>query len=259
MCHTRMSALLVLVPALCAAAPAHAATLAQVKASGVLRLATEGNYPPFNHYKNKALTGFEVELGNAIAKQLGVKPQWTTVVFESLLLGLDRNRYDLVIASHGITPERLKAVTFSTPHYCSGGVLVARPGGPRTLEDLKGKVVTMGVNTSYLGYVQKLPGIGGVKTFPTTNDQLNAVLNNRADAMVLDRFNAIDASKVLPGKLQIGDVVFPERIGMAMRRNNAELEQAVNRALATLMANGTYTKLSQAYFGQDVRCPVTPG
>ncbi|MFC4638851.1 ABC transporter substrate-binding protein [Deinococcus hohokamensis] len=253
--HPRLFALLALVPVLCAV-PAQAATLAQIKASGVLRLATEGNYPPFNFYKNKTLSGFEVDLGNALARQLGVKPQWTTVVFESLLLGLDRDRYDLVIASHGITPQRLKAVAFSSPHYCSGGVLVARPGGPRTLAELRGKVVTMGVNTSYLGYVQNLPGIGGVKTFPTTNDQLQAVLSGRADAMVLDRFNAIDASKVLPGKLQLGDIVFPERIGMAMRRGNTELQQAVNKALATLMANGTYAKLSQSYFGQDVRCPA---
>ncbi|GGL19471.1 ABC transporter substrate-binding protein [Deinococcus radiotolerans] len=251
----RLFALLALVPVL-SAAPAQAATLAQIKASGVLRLATEGNYPPFNFYKNKTLSGFEVDLGNAIAKQLGVKAQWTTVVFESLLLGLDRDRYDLVIASHGITPQRQNAVAFSTPHYCSGGVLVARPGGPRTLADLKGKVVTMGVNTSYLGYVQKLPGIGGVKTFSTTNDQLQAVLAGRADAMVLDRFNAIDAAKVMPGKLQLGDVVFPERIGMAMRKGNTDLQQAVNKALATLMANGTYAKLSQSYFGQDVRCPA---
>lgn len=253
--HARLLALLAL-PLALGAAPAQAATLAQIKASGVLRLATEGNYPPFNFYKNNALTGFEVELGNAVARELGVKPQWTTVVFESLLLGLDRDRYDLVIASHGITPERLKAVAFSTPHYCSGGVLVARPGGPRTLAQLKGKVVTMGVNTSYLAYVQKLPGIGGVKTFSTTNDQLNAVLAGRADAMVLDRFNAIDASKVLPGKLQLGDIVFPERIGMAMRKTNTDLQQAVNKALAKLMANGTYARLSQSYFGQDVRCPA---
>ncbi|MDB5046433.1 MAG: putative amino acid transporter, periplasmic component [Deinococcus sp.] len=254
MSQSRMCALLV-VSLASAPLPAQASSLPQIKTSGVLRLATEGNYPPFNFYKNKTLTGFEVELGNALARQLGLKPVWTTVVFESLLLGLDRNRYDLVIASHGITPERLKAVDFSAPHYCSGGVLVARPGGPRTLADLRGKVVTMGVNTTYLGYVQKLPGIAGVKTFSTTNDQLNAVLNNRADAMVLDRFNAIDASKVLPGKLQLGDIVFPERIGMAMDKNNPELLGAVNKALATLMADGTYAKLSVKYFGQDVRCP----
>ena len=61
--HARLLALLAL-PLALGAAPAQAATLAQIKASGVLRLATEGNYPPFNFYKNKALTGFEVELGN---------------------------------------------------------------------------------------------------------------------------------------------------------------------------------------------------
>ncbi|ADV65744.1 ABC transporter substrate-binding protein [Deinococcus maricopensis] len=233
---------------------AHANTLADIKRTGVLRLATEGNYTPFNYYKGKTLTGFEVELGNAIAKQLGVKAQWTTNVFESLLIGLQQNKYDLVIASHGITPERQAAVDFSAPHYCSGGILVSKPGGPRTVADLKGKIVTMGVNTSYLQYVQRLPGIRAVKTFPTTNDQLNAVLAGRADTMVLDRFNAIDASKALPGKLQLGDVIFPERIGMAMSKRNTQLVSAVNAALAAVMRDGTYAKLSTAYFGQDVRC-----
>ncbi|MBB6099199.1 polar amino acid transport system substrate-binding protein [Deinobacterium chartae] len=233
---------------------AQAATLAQIKASGTLRLATEGGYPPFNYYKEKTLTGFEVELGNALAKAMGVRPVWTTISFDSLLIGLDQGKYDLVIASHGITPNRLKAVDFSNPHYCSGGVLVALPGGPKTVADLKGKVVTMGVNTTYLKYVQDLPGVGSVKTFPTTNEQLQAVLSKRADAMVLDRFNAIDAAKVLPGKLQLGDIIFPERIGMAVKKGNAELLAAVNAALASVQKDGTYAKLSKTYFGQDVRC-----
>ena len=252
--YFRCSALLVTL-GLALLSTSQAASLTQIKASGVINLATEANYPPFNFYKGKVLTGFEVELGEEIARRLGVKPKWTTVVFESLLLGVQRDRYDLVIASHGITAERLKAVAFSEPHYCSGGALVAKPGGPRTLDDLKGKIVTMGVNTSYLGYVQKLPGIGGVKTFGTTNDQLNAVLSGRADAMVLDRFNAIDAAKVLPGKLQIGDVIFPEKIGMAVKKGNKDLLEAVNKALADMQRDGAYKKLSEKYFGQDVRCP----
>ncbi|PYE49973.1 ABC transporter substrate-binding protein [Deinococcus yavapaiensis] len=246
---------LVLAAVACSSAAAQPATLAEIRKTGVLRLATEGNYPPFNYFKGKTLTGFEVDLGNAIAKQMGLKPQWTTIVFDSLLIGLAQNKYDLVIASHGITPERQKAVSFSNPHYCSGGVLVSRPGGPKTLADLKGKVVTLGVNTSYLQYAQRLPGLKEIKTLPTTNDQLTAVLVKRADTMVLDRFNALDVVKTMPGKLQIGDVIFPERIGMAVGLGNTSLVSAVNAALEKLMADGTYAKLSKAYFGQDVRCP----
>ncbi|UBV45058.1 ABC transporter substrate-binding protein (plasmid) [Deinococcus taeanensis] len=237
-----------------AAAPASARTLAEIRQSGMLRLATEGNYRPFNYYQGKTLTGFEVDLGNAIARQLGVKAQWSTIVFDSLLIGLAQNKYDLVIASHGITPERLKAVDFSAPHYCSGGVLVTLPGGPRTTADLNGKVVSLGVNTSYLQYAQRLPGLKGIRTLPTTSDQLTAVFNRRADAIVLDRFNAIDVARTLPGKLQLGDVIFPERIGMAVQKGNSGLLSAVNGSLARLLGDGTYAKLSGTYFGQDIRC-----
>src|SRR3954463_19617 len=85
--------------------------------TGKLTIATEGVAPPFNFYKGKELTGFEVEIANEIARRMGREPRWVTRKFESLLIGLQQDRYDLVAASHTITEERAKAVDFSAPHY----------------------------------------------------------------------------------------------------------------------------------------------
>lgn len=69
------------------ALPAVARDLAEVKASGVIRIATEGATPPFNYFEGEKLTGFDVDLGTAIGRELGLKVEWTTLAFDGLLVG----------------------------------------------------------------------------------------------------------------------------------------------------------------------------
>ncbi len=249
-----MTKTLLLMTALALGASASARTLDEIKKDGTMIIATEGAFKPFNYFEGNKLTGFEVDLGNAIAKQLGFKTKWVTQPFDSLLIGLDQNRYDFVIASHGITPEREKAVDFTSPHYCTGGVVVAKPGGAKTAADLKGKTVLVQVGTTYLDNVKKVPGVGDVKTYPKDTDAIQALLSNRGDAWVSDKFVVLDALKANPGKFQQGDFLFQEKIGMAVKKGDTSLKAALNDALAALEKDGTYAKISDQYFGQDVRC-----
>lgn len=179
-----------------------------IKASGTVKVATEGAFPPFNYFKGKQLTGFEVDLGTALAKQLGVGVEWVTQPFDNLLIGLGQDRYDFVIASHGITPARQKAVDFANPHYCTGGAIVSKVGGPKTAADLKGKTVAVQVGTTYLDNVQKVPGVGSVKTFPQDTAAQAALLAGRVDAWVGDKFTALDVVKAQKGRFQQGDLLF---------------------------------------------------
>jgi polar amino acid transport system substrate-binding protein len=236
------------------ASTAQARTWDAIKQSGTLKIATEGAFPPFNFFKGKQLTGFEVDLGTAIAKQLGVKVEWITQPFDNLLIGLGQDRYDFVIASHGITPERQKAVDFSNPHYCTGGAMVSKVGGPKMVADLKGKTVAVQVGTTYLENVQKVAGVGSVKTFPKDTDAQAALLAGRVDAWVGDKFSALDVVKAQKGKLQLGDLLFQEKIAMAVKKGNSSLLTQLNSGLAAVQKNGVYAKLSQPYFGSDIRC-----
>ena len=233
---------------------AEARPWAEIKRSGTIKVATEGAFPPFNLMKGKQPTGFEVDLANALAQQLGLKVQWTVQPFDSLLIGLNQDRYDFVIASHGITPERQKAVDFSNPHYCTGGAVVTRPGGPLTARALAGKSVAVQVGTTYLANVRRVPGIGEVKTFPKSSDAQAALMAGRVDAWVDDRFLGLDIVKSRGGQLVQGDLLFKERVGMAVKKGNTALLKELNAALAKAQANGTYAKISRQYFGQDVRC-----
>lgn len=249
-----MNKTLLVLAVLAVAGAAQGRTLDQIKKAGTITIATEGAFKPFNYFEGKKLTGFEVELAEAVAKQMGVKVKWVTQPFDSLLIGLGQNRYDFVIASHGITPERQKAVNFSAPHYCTGGAIVSRPGGPTTASALSGKTVAVQVGTTYLENVRKVSGVKEVKTYPKDTDAQQALLAGRVDGWVSDKFLALDAIKASGNRLRIGDLLFQERIGMAVAKNNPTLTKALNDALVAVQKDGTYAKISAKYFGTDVRC-----
>lgn len=237
-------------------APAGARDLAEIKAAGTIKIATEGATPPFNYFEGEKLTGFDVDLGAAIAQKLGVKVEWVTLAFDGLLVGLDHDRYDLVVAGHGITPERQKAVDFSTPYVCSGAAIVAKEGGARSVADLADKVVGVQVGTTYLTAVRDVPGVKEVKTFPKDTDALQNLISGRTDVWVSDKLTALTAAEKTPdAKLQIGDLLYEERYGMAFKKGDDALRGAVDKALGDMMADGSYKQISEHYFKQDIRCP----
>lgn len=239
-----------LLPVLALARP-----LPEIQRSGKLLAATEGAFAPFNHFEGSKLTGFEVELAEQVARKMGLAIEWKTLGFDGLLTGLGQDRWDLVIASHGITEERAKAVSFMAPHYCSGGLIVTRDPAIRNAKDLAGKSVAVQTGTTYLENVRKLAAVREVKNFPGDADARAALATGRADAWVSDRFAAMEALRKNPGlKLQAGELLFTERVAAAAAKGNTGVVEAWNKALAALMADGSYARLSRKYFGEDVRC-----
>jgi polar amino acid transport system substrate-binding protein len=244
-----------LVIGIAAGATAQARTLEQIKADGKIIVATEGAYAPFNYYRGGRLIGFEVELAEAVAKKMGLKIEWKAVAFDSILVGLRQDRWDLAMASFGITDERAKAVTFTNPQYCSGGVIVSKDAAILTAKALAGKVVAVQTGTTYMDNVKKIPGVKDVKNFPQNSDAQSALLAGRVDAWVTDRFTVKSALEVNPHSgLKLGDTLFVEKIAGAVKKGNLPLAAAINRAVSDLMADGTYKILSQKYFKEDIRC-----
>ena len=241
--------------AVCAAFSVQARTIEAIQKDGKILLATEGQFAPFNFFKGTTLTGFEVEVAELVAKKMGLKVQWKTIGFDALLTGLKQDRWDLVIASHAITDERAKAVTFTAPHYCSGGLVVAMDPAIRTAKDLAGKVVAVQTGTSYLENVQKIASIKDMKNFPTDVDARSALVSKRVDAWVTDRFVAKEvAAKNPTAGFKLGELVFVEKVASAVAKGNTGLADAWSKALAETMADGSYAAVSKKYFEEDVRC-----
>ena len=235
------------------AAPARDITA--IRKGGVLRLATEGSTPPFNYYQNGRLIGFDVEIGDAIAEQLHLRSEWAASPFDTLSIGLQQGRYDLVVMGQAITPERQRAVDFTVPYVCSGGVVVALPGGPRHRSDLAGKTVGVQVGTTYLAALTQVDHVGAVRTFQKDTDALQNLLAHRVDAWISDRLTALYVAHQNPAfNLQVGEALFKERDGIAIAKGDSGLRDAVNVAIGVILANGTYAAIAKRHFGQDVRC-----
>jgi len=231
-------------------------TFDEIVTSGKVIVGTEGEFPPFNYFdEQNNLVGFDIDIGNALVEKLGLKGEWKAQPFDTLLIALNQGRFDFVVASHTITPERSKAVDFTNPYYCTGNLIVSKPGGPKSLADLKGKVVGVQVGTSYYDFVvEKAPGVKEVKTFPTNPNALEALLSGRVDAWVTDQFTALEVVKKRGVSLQLSGLLNKEEIGIPVAKGNQGLLRALNMALDLIQADGTYAQISMKWFGKDIRC-----
>jgi len=229
-------------------------TFPEIKQSGKILIGTEGAFPPFNFFDDQnQLKGFDIDIGNAIAKQLGLEPEWKAHAWDTMLIALNQGRFDFVIASHTITAERAKAVDFSKPYYCTGNVIVSKPGGPQTPEELKGKVIGAQLGTTFEEFAKQFDP-KELKTYQTNPDAVQDLMLGRIDAWITDQFTAIEAIRSRDLNLQVSGLLNKEEIGMAVAKGNSLLLAALNQALDEIQANGVYEQISMKWFGKDIRC-----
>ena len=230
-------------------------SLDDIRQLGEIRIGNSADYEPFYYKKNGQLTGFEVDLGNALAAKLGVTPSWRKVDFDSLLVTVQQDRLDAAIASHTITAARAQIVDFTQPHYCTGTVIVAKTGGPQTADALKGKVVAVTSSSTFAAFARTIPNMRGVLSFTKEDDALESLRKGQVDAYITDRLFAVAAARKYPTpSLQISKLLTTEKIAIAVRKGNSSLLKGLNDALNALFSDGTYTKLTQKYFASDIRC-----
>jgi cystine transport system substrate-binding protein len=229
--------------------------LDQIKTAGALRIGTEGTYAPFTfHDAGGALVGFDVEIGQEVAKRLGVEAQFVEGPWDGLIAGIDANRYDVVINQVGITDERKAKYDFSEPYIASKAVLIVRGDNTdiTSFEALKGKKSAQTITSNF----GKLAEANGAEIVPTDgfDQSIALVVQGRADATINDSLSFFDFKKQQPdANVKIAatqaDADFS---GVLLAKGKPELLAAINEALAAIKADGTYARISEKYFGEDV-------
>ncbi|MGU3398937.1 amino acid ABC transporter substrate-binding protein [Brucellaceae bacterium D45D] len=226
-----------------------------IKKAGVLKIGTEGTYAPFTfHDKENKLVGFDVEIGEAVADKLGVKPEFVEGKWDGLIAGLDANRYDAVINQVGITEERKQKFNFSNPYIVSKVVLIVKDDNDtiKDFADLKGKKSAQSLTSNY-GKIAKDAGAELVAT-DGFDQSIQLVLTGRAEATLNDSLSYLDFKKQQPNApVKIAaEKENADASGIIVRKGDDELVAAINKALDDIKADGTYDKIAQKYFGQDV-------
>jgi cystine transport system substrate-binding protein len=231
--------------------------LATVKARGTLKVALEGTYPPFNYKDQKTgqLAGYDVDVARLLAAKLGVKVEFVSSEWASILAGLSANKYDVIISQVGINPKREQAFDFSTPYIYSMPQLIVRKDEKAvytSLADLKGKKLGVGQGSVYEQQAKAVPGID-VRSYAAAPDTMSDLASGRLDAALNDSLMSAYLLKIskLPIKAgaQVGAV---ERMGIPFHKGNPEFKAALNKALADVAADGSLKAISIKWFGTDV-------
>lgn len=229
--------------------------LEAVKASGKLRIGTEGTYAPFTfHDEAGNLTGFDVDIAREVSKRIGVEPEFIETQWDGMFAGLDAKRFDVVFNEVSINDERKAKYDFSDPYIVSKAVLIVHQDNNdiKSFTDLKGKKSAQSL-TSNLTEIAKSNGaeIVGTEGF---NQAIDLLLSKRVDATVNDGLSFLDLKTQRPDvPLKAVDEADDAAESAALfNKGNDDLVQAVNKALADMKADGTYLTISKKYFGEDV-------
>lgn len=220
-----------------------------------LRVGTESSYAPFEFTENGELVGFDVDLMNAIARELNSEVEWVSMSFDGLIPALLTNQLDLAVASFTITPERAKRINFSDPYYRSGLTFVIRKADQdkyKSAEDLKGQRLCAQLGSVSAAKAETFsPSL--VTTFSDAPAAYMELKTGGCEAVLNDRpVNQyfFKTAKVSDSLVELSDVLDAEDMAVVIPKNNQELLEQVNQALAKLKQNGTYQKIYDKWFAE---------
>ena len=247
-----------------ALACAAAFSMTPANAAEKLRIGTEGAYPPFNFIDTAGkIGGFDVDIGLALCAKMQVECEVVAQDWDGIIPGLVAKKYDMIIASMFITEERRKQVAFSDPYYMAAMTHVAAKGAGITAftnEALKGKVIGAQAGTTQAEYIAAVYPDAEIKLYPTQDEANLDMANGRLDMEVGDMLPMLDwVSKNNDGKCceligaPITDPKFVgDGVGIALRQDDNDLREKLNKALADIRADGTYKTINDKYFTIDV-------
>ena len=226
------------------------------KAKKELIVGTEPAFAPFEFQKenSKDFVGFDIDLIQAIAKQMGYeKCTIQGMGFDALIPALDAKNIDVAIAGMTITDERAKKVNFSKPYYKSGLAIVVGKDNTaiKDVADLKGKKIAVQIGTTGAMEAEKIEG-AKITSFNTNGEACLELKNKAVDAVIGDlpveayflQQGGNDFAKI------VGKTLTSEDYGIAVAKSNTALAKDVDKALETLKQNGEYDKLYKKWFGE---------
>ena len=224
--------------------------------AAVLTMATEGTFPPYEYYEGGELVGIDVEIANAIAEKLGMTLEIMDMDFGSIIAAVESGRADMGMAGMTVDPVRLESVNFSDSYATGIQVVIVPEGSPiTTVDDLfaEGATYMIGVQQSTTGdkYATEDFGDDRVSRFNKNNDLIMALTSGRVDCVIIDNEPAKSFVAANEG-LQILDTEYTvEDYAIAIAKDNTELLEQVNAALAELTEDGTIATIIEKYIPAD--------
>ena len=221
-------------------------------AQDVLRMGSEGAYPPYNFINDTTgeLDGFERELGDAICARISMTCEWVINDWDTIIPNLVSGTYDTIMAGMSITEARMEVISF-TQNY-----LLPEASAYLALAGTDAGVITSGVlaaqsNTIQAGHIAEM-GVNLLE-FPTPDEAIAAVRNGEADAVLADKaFLAPYVADSNGALVFVGeDVLLGSGIGIGLRQSDSDLRAKLDGVITDMKADGSLNALITKWFGPD--------
>ncbi len=233
------------------AALAIAASAALAGSHSVVRMGTEGAYPPYNFINDDGeVDGFEREVGDELCARAELTCEWVTNDWDSIIPNLTSGNFDTIIAGMSITAERDEVIDFTQDYYPPTASLYLAPSEG---VDLMGGVIAAQTNTIQSAYVAETGAT--LLEFATPDETIAAVLSGEADAVFADADFLLPKAEESGGDLMVvGDPVpLGGGVGMGLRETDGELKDKFNAAIDSMKADGSLNELLIKWFGEGTQ------
>ncbi len=260
--------------------------VASIANSQTIRIGTEGAYPPWNNLNSAGeLEGAEIDFGNEACKRMGVTCEWVTQDWDGIIPALLQGKYDIIIAGMSITEERKEKVNFTTGYMTDGArfavlknsglanlniagmakVNLNNAGGKeqaaigQLIAAMDGKTVCVQSSTIHQNFLEKhMSGAVDVKLYQAVDDHNLDLAAGRCDAVLADVGSIIDFMEsdggvdvAFTGPTFSGGV-FGDGVGGAVRKEDTDILEMWNAAIAEMSKDGTTAEITKVWFGRDI-------
>jgi len=227
---------------------------------GTLSVGTDTPFPPFEIGQPPNITGYDIDVMNAIAENLGLTAEYTDTGFGTIFRDVAQGQFDTVAAASTITRGRENTVDFTDPYYeAQQALLVPTDSDIASVDDLSGAIVGTQDGTTGETYANDETDASEVRGFPEGPNAITALATGQVDAVIIDQPVAVDAIEQQEGVEIAEEIPTNELYGFAVAPDNDALREAMNEALAELKDDGTITELYQMYFNAEAPPSVLDG
>jgi ABC-type amino acid transport substrate-binding protein len=224
-----------------------------------ITIATEGAFPPFNYLDRKGLpAGFEMELAQEACQRIKAECEFVALKWDQLIPGLLDKKFDIIMSSMEVTRERRQRMGLSRRYYLSPGAFIAPKGapydGPPSL--LRNKRIGIVRDSMHADWADKsFRRSAQLKRYASIQEALAGLANDEVDAVFGDKARLWLWSQKPEGKcceLVGQDIKDTQTLGVGvaagLRKEDAKLREALNKAFGEMVADGTYKKINDKYF-----------
>lgn len=221
------------------------------KNQGILYVATSAQYPPFEYSVQGEIKGFDIDLAQLIAKELGKKAVFQDMQFSSILPAVSSGQVDMAIATITITEERKKNLDFSAPYYFEGMAAVFKMNNPvKSASALHDKKLACQLGTTMEFWVKKHIPKAELIVMDNNNQAIEALKAGHIDSVIMDGAQAAIYSGKNPGLSFTFIAKAEDGYGIALPKNSV-LTQEINQAIVKLQTNGEIQKLKSKWLEND--------